>query len=162
MDRVSKIIESICRGFNAVSKGCLAAMVVLVAGNVICRLTPLGPISGTFELTGYLGALLTAFALGHNQVIRGNIAVEFLVSRLSHKTQAAIDSLVFFVSGVLCILIFWRCVEEAIDLSKTGEVSPTLSIPFFPIFLGIALGAALLCLVFFTDTLKSISEVLKK
>ena len=137
-------------------------MAALVAANVISRLTPLGPISGTFELTGYLGALLTAFALGHNQVIRGNIAVEFLVSRLSKKTQAAIDTVVFFVSAVLCILICWRCVHEAIDMSRTGEVSPTLSIPFFPVFLGIALGCALLTLVFLTDTFKSMSGVLKK
>ena len=162
MEKMRRAIEAICRISNALAKICLAAMAALVAGNVICRLTPIGPISGTFELTGYLGALITAFALGHNQVIRGNIAVEFLVSRLSRKSQAAIDALVFFISAILCILICWRCVQEAIDMSKTGEVSPTLSIPFFPVFLGIALGCALLTLVFLTDTFKSISGVLEK
>lgn len=162
MEKMRRAIEVICRIFNALAKICLVAMAALVAGNVICRMTPIGPISGTFELTGYLCALLIAFALGHNQVIRGNIAVEFLVSRLSTKNQAAIDALVFSISATLCILICWRCVHEAIDMSRTGEVSPTLSIPFFPVFLGIALGCALLALVFLTDTFKSISRVLEK
>jgi len=162
MDKIRKAIEKICRFFNSISKICLTTLGALVAANVICRMTPIGPISGTFELTGYLCAFLIAFALGHNQVIRGNISVEFLVSRFSRKTQAAIDALVFFISAVLCMLISWRSVHEAIDTSMTGEVSPTLSIPFFPVFLGIAIGCALLGLVFLTDTLKSISRVMEK
>jgi len=162
MEKVRRAIEVTCRIFQTFAKICLAAMAALVACNVIFRLTPIGPISGTFELTGYLCAFLTAFALGHNQVIRGNIAVEFLVSRLSRRTQAALDALVFSISAILCIIISWRCVHEAIDMSKTGEVSPTLSIPFFPVFLVIAVGIALLAIVFITDTFKAISGVLEK
>ena len=162
MEKMRTAIEATCRISKSLAKIFLAAMAALVAGNVIFRLTPIGPISGTFELTGYLCAFLTAFALGHNQVIRGNIAVEFLVSRLSRRTQAALDALVFFMSAILCILISWRCVNEAIDMSKSGEVSPSLYIPFFPVFIVIAVGIALLALVFLTDTFKSISGVLKK
>jgi TRAP-type C4-dicarboxylate transport system permease small subunit len=137
-------------------------MVFLVTGNVILRLTPVGPISGTFELTGYLGALLIVFALAHNQATQGNISVDFLVSRLSHRTQAMIDSLVYFISTVLYGVIAWRCVEEAVSLSKTEEVSPTLSLPFFPIVFTIGLGCGLLGLVLLTDFLKSVERALKK
>ena len=162
MHRLRRVIASISRWSNIAGEICLAAMVVLVTGNILLRLTPVGPVLGTFELTGYLGALLIAFALAHNQVKRRNIAVEFLVSRLPRRTQNVIDMVVFCISTCLYGVISWRCVAEAIHLSSTGEVSPTLSLPFYPVLIVIGTGCALLGLVLFTDFLQSLSEVFKK
>ena len=162
MDHFRHLIECISRAFNVAGQVCLALMVLLVTGNIILRLTPVGPILGTFELTGYLGALLIAFALAHNQVRRGNISVEFVVSRLPARSQATIDCVVFFASTLLCGVISWRCLLEALHLSRTGEVSPTLSIPFYPIVFIIGLGCGLLCVVLLTDFLRSAGEVVKK
>jgi TRAP-type C4-dicarboxylate transport system permease small subunit len=162
VNNLIKLIESVSYGFNIFSKICLSAMVVLVGGNVILRMTPLGPIPGTFELTGYIGAILTSFALAHNQLIRGNICVEFIVGRFRIQTQAKIDASVSLVCSCLSALISWRSVIEAIEIHHSGEVSPTLSIPFFPILLGIATGFALLCLVFLIDAYRAVLEVRRR
>ncbi|NCO61249.1 TRAP transporter small permease subunit, partial [bacterium] len=56
--------------------GCfLVAMIVLACANIFLRLVWL-PISGTFELMGYFGAVVTAFALGYTQMSKGHIAVD--------------------------------------------------------------------------------------
>lgn len=162
MDKFRGIVEAASRILNNAAKFCLAGMAFLVVLNVIVRITPIGPISGTFELVGYLGALLTAFALAHNQAEKGNISVEFVASRLPQCAQDILDCIVFFFGMILYSVISWRCVEEAIAISKTGEVSPTLSIPFYPVFVAIALGVIMLGLVLLTDFLKATGKVLKK
>jgi TRAP-type C4-dicarboxylate transport system permease small subunit len=162
MNRIRSIIESISIAFYVGGQCCLALMVLMVTGNVLLRMTPIGPLLGTFELTGYCGALAIAFALAHNQVKKRNIAVEFVASRMPLGVQRILDLFVCLVSTALCGVISWRCIEEAIDISRTGEVSPTLGLPFFPIVFIIGLGCTLLTFVLLTDFFRALSEVSKK
>ena len=81
MNLIRKLIESISDRFSIIAQISLGFMVLLITGNVLLRLTPVGPIEGTFELTGYLGALLISLALADTQLSDRNIAVDFLVSR---------------------------------------------------------------------------------
>ena len=64
----------------------LMAMIVLTCANVFSRLVWI-PISGSFELIVFFGAMVTVFALGYTQMRRGYIAVDILVTRFSKKTQ---------------------------------------------------------------------------
>ncbi|MBW1713476.1 MAG: TRAP transporter small permease subunit, partial [Deltaproteobacteria bacterium] len=64
----------------------LVAMVVLTCANIFLRLVWL-PLRGTFELMGFFGAVVAAFALGFTQIRRGHIAVDVLVDTFSTKTK---------------------------------------------------------------------------
>ena len=162
MDKMRNMAKSLSWAFDAMARFCLLGMTLLIVINVLCRITPIGPIDGTFELVGYLGAVLTAFALAQNQMQDGNISVEFLVSRLPRPLQALADCFVYFVGTVLYLVVFWRSVVEAIFVTQSGEVSPTLSIPFYPIILAIALGCLMLSFVLFTDFLLALKRVIRK
>ena len=161
MEAFRKLVESLSRAMAVVSITLLAAMVSLITVNVILRPSPQGGILGTYELTGYLGAGLVAMALGYVQLTRANIQVDFLVSRLSRKTQAVVDSITCFVSAFLYGIIAFCCFKEGISMWKHGEVSLTLSIPLLPVYFIIGLGCGLLGVVLLADSIKSINDVVR-
>ena len=51
----------------------LLGMIALTCANILLRLFWF-PVRGTFELMGFFGAIVTAFALGYTQVNKGHIA----------------------------------------------------------------------------------------
>ena len=131
------------------------AMILLTCSNIFMRIVWV-PVKGTFELMGYIGAIVTAFALGYTQIKRGHISVDVLINSFSKKTRAALE---IFNSGV-CMVFFviaaWQIAKYGTNLWQTGEVTETLRVIYFPFTYGVALGCAILSLVFLTDLLKSL------
>ena len=131
----------------------LIAMIFLTCANVFLRFVWI-PVSGTFELMGYFGAVLTAFALGYTQIRRGHIAVDIVVLRFSKKAQGILNT----INNVICMVFFalaaWQISKYATNLWETGEVTETLQIIYYPFTYGVALGCAALSLIFLIDLLK--------
>ncbi|MBW2058003.1 MAG: TRAP transporter small permease [Deltaproteobacteria bacterium] len=134
----------------------LAAMILLTCANIFFRLVWM-PVRGTFELMGYFGALVTAFALGYTQVKRGHIAVDILVLRFSKKTQKILNSVNYSICMVFFALVAWKIAQYGATLWETGEVTETLQIIYYPFTYGVAFGFLVLSLVFLTDLLKAVS-----
>jgi TRAP-type C4-dicarboxylate transport system permease small subunit len=116
------------------------------------------PVRGTFELMGYFGAVVTAFALGHTQIKGGHINVDILVLKFSARTKR----ILLAANNVVCMIFFgmvtWQITKYGTTLWKTGEVTETLRIIYFPFTYCVAAGCAVLCLVFMTDVLKIIFQ----
>jgi TRAP-type C4-dicarboxylate transport system permease small subunit len=158
MERLRRIIGIVVLGFLIAGGVGLVGMVLIVMANTISRLTPIGPIIGTFELSGYLGAVLVASALAHTQVKKGNIAIDILIAHFSQRTQTFLSTIIYFVSTVLCLVITWRLAMYATHLWQKHEVSPTLHLPFFYLIYFISLCFALLSIILATDFLDSVRE----
>jgi TRAP-type C4-dicarboxylate transport system permease small subunit len=138
--------------------GCIMiGMILLTCANIFLRLV-WAPIRGTFELMGYLGATVTAFALGYTQIRRGHIAVDLLVQRFSKSTRRILNSLNHFTCMIFFGLAAWQITRYATTLRETGEVTETLRIIYYPFTYCVALGCAILSLVFLADFFKSIFQ----
>jgi len=128
-------------------------MILLTCANIFLRIFWV-PVRGTFELMGYFGAVMTAFALGYTQIKRGHIAVDIVVLGFSKKKQRILNG----INCLICMLFFgiaaWQIAKYATTLFVTGELTETLRIIYYPFTYGVALGCALLSLVFLTDFLK--------
>jgi len=136
--------------------GCfLVIMILLTCANILLRLVWV-PIRGTYELMGYGGGIVTAFALGYTQMKRAHVAVDILVLRFSKRVQSILHG----VNDLICMIFFavvaWQIAKYATTLWKTGEVTETLHIIYYPFTHGVALGCAMLSLVFLTDFLKRV------
>jgi len=131
----------------------MIAMIFLTCANVFLRFVWI-PVSGTFELMGYFGAVLTAFALGYTQIRRGHIAVDIVVLRFSKKTQGILNAINNVIGVVFFALVAWQISKYATTLWETGEVTETLQIIYYPFTYGVALGCGALSLVFLIDFLK--------
>jgi TRAP-type C4-dicarboxylate transport system permease small subunit len=136
----------------------LISMVVLTCANIVFRLTWV-PIRGTYELMGFFGALVTAFALGHTQLKKGHIAVDVLINTFPAKTRRILSA----VNGFICLFFFgiaaWQIAVKATTLMKTGEVTETLRIIYYPFTYAVAFGCIVLVLVLFTDLLTAFMPV---
>jgi TRAP-type C4-dicarboxylate transport system permease small subunit len=131
----------------------LIAMIFLTCANVFLRFVWI-PVSGTFELMGYFGAVLTAFALGYTQLKKGHIAVDIVVLRFSKKAQKILHGINYLICMVFFALVAWQISKYATNLWETGEVTETLQIIYYPFTYGVALGCAVLSLVFLIELLK--------
>jgi TRAP-type C4-dicarboxylate transport system permease small subunit len=113
-------------------------------------------VPGTFELMGFFGAIVTAFALGDTQNKRGHIAVNVLINTFPKKLQKVLN----VVNNTICMLFFgiatWQLFIKATILQNSGEVSETLRIIYYPFTYSVAFGCAVLSLVFLTDLMKSL------
>ncbi len=154
MELLEKISVFLSRSLSWIGGVFLVGMIVLTCGNIVFRLVWV-PIRGTFELMGYFGAIVTAFALGYTQMKRGHIAVDVLVNSFSVKRRKVVDT----INYTVCFLFFgvaaWQIAIKATTLMNTGEITETLRIIYYPFTYGVALGCAVLSLVLFTDLIKS-------
>ena len=139
----------------------MVALMLLTVANMAMREVWV-PFAGTAEVVGFLAALVAALALGYTQLRRGHTWVDILVARLPKRTQALIDSLMFFFAMVMFGLATWQIFELANHYWRIGLLSETLKIIFFPFIYVVALGCALLCLALLVDFLRSLSQVMRK
>jgi TRAP-type C4-dicarboxylate transport system permease small subunit len=130
----------------------LVVLVALICSNIFLR-TVWVPIKGTFELVGFLGALVTAFALGFTQMERGHIAVDILVTYFPEKLKRVIT----VVNSIVCIFVFsiagFQTMKWGTLLKDKGEVTETLRIIFYPFVYCVAIGCFMLCVVLAVDML---------
>lgn len=145
-------VYSIAKLFNRIAASALFAMMCLTCADVILRLFR-HPIRGTYELVSFLGAITVSFALAHTSIHKGHVAVSLLVERFSKRWQAIVELGVSVFSLALFALISWRSAIYARNFQLSGEVSPTLQLPFYPIIYGIAAAAVVVCLVLMVDIL---------
>jgi TRAP-type C4-dicarboxylate transport system permease small subunit len=134
---------------------CLVAMVVLTCANIAGRAVWL-PLRGTFELMGFMGAVVAAFALGYTHMHRGHIAVSVLVNTFAQRTQRALATINDVLGVVFFTVVAWQMGKKALVLAHTGEVTETLRIIYYPFTYAVALGFAVLALVFLLDLLKTV------
>ena len=157
---IAKGIHRVSVKLNGASAAAVVFIMLLTCADVVMRLFG-RPIPGTYELVGYFGALIVAFALAYTSVERGHISVELLVDRLPARPQSLIEGAGHLVSAVLFGLLAWQSRVYAMDLVESGEVSLTLGIPTWPFVFGLAAGCGMLSLVLFLEGLRQLKRGFK-
>jgi len=112
------------------------------------------PIVGSYEIVALMGALVVGFSLPFTSWVRGHIYVDFLVQKLSPGPRAGFHFSTRILGILLFSLIAWNLFKMGLDLQKSGEVSPTLQIPFYPIVFGVGICCLLQSLVLLGDIAK--------
>jgi TRAP-type C4-dicarboxylate transport system permease small subunit len=154
-----KLLDTISEWLNNllawVAGAFLVGMVFLTCANILCRVFWV-PVRGTFELMGFSGAVVTAFALGYTQMKRGHISVDVLVETFSRKRRR----ILVLVNNLICCVFFllaaWQIAVKAHTLRVTGELTETLGIIYYPFTYAVAFGCLILVLVMLTDIFRQI------
>ncbi len=155
MDLLNRVTQFLNQVLMWIAGLFLGAMIILTCANIFIRSIWV-PIKGTYELMGYFGAVATAFALGYTQIKNGHISVDVLVLRFSKKTQRILGGINCLFCTIFFALVSWQIAKYAGTLWRTGELTETLRIVYFPFTYGVAFGCAALSLVFLTDLLKTL------
>ncbi len=160
MATLVRFVSQFSRILNSIAGWAMVAMMLLTCSDVTLRLFR-RPILGTYEVVGFLGAVVISFALGQTTIERAHVAVQLLIIRLSPAGRKAI----FLVTSLLSVGLFGTIAFASLwfgnDLRTAGEVSLTLHLPFFPILYGIGFSAAIVCIICLIDLLQVASKKAK-
>ena len=146
-------IRYISRILNTIAGISLTFLMLLTTADVILR-SFRRPIVGTYELVAFSGAVVIGFSIPLTSWVRGHVYVDFLILRFSQKIRNVFNVVTRCLVIMLFLLIGWNLMKYGIDLQKSGEVSVTLQVPFYPVAYGIGICCFFQCLVFLCDILK--------
>lgn len=141
------------RSINIIAGIAMTFIMLLTVLDVILRSFRM-PITGTYELVAFSGAIIVGFALPLTSFKRGHIYVDFFLQKLSPQIQHIFNYFTRCLGIVLFVLIGWNLIKVGMNLQKTGEVSLTLKLPFYPIAYGVACCCFVQCLVLAADIVK--------
>ena len=135
----------------------MVGMTSLACGNIFLR--PFGQSwKGTYEIVGFLGAMVFAFALGYSQITNSHITVDIISSFYSSRTKRIIKGIGHFISMIFFGLLAWRIYLYATFIIKTGEKSDTLMIIFYPFIYALAICFTFFAFVLFVDFLSLLAN----
>ena len=155
IERLDRAVIVVNRGLIAIAGFLLVAMMVLACANVFFR-TVWVPVKGTFELMGFFGAIVAAFALGRTQMKKEHIAVDVLILKFPRGVRLVLSGINYLVGMIFFSLAGWQAVKYGNNLWRVNELSETLRIVYFPFVYGVALGCGVISLVLLVDLIKLI------
>ncbi len=141
--------------------GCsaVAIMMFLTFFNVAGRMAFVLPLKGYFELIELSMLLMTVFAVGYTASKKGHIRVDILASYTSKKTNCILDIITYAIAFLFFVLVTWRGWVNGLNNIESRLTSSVLHIPVYPFNFILAIGTAILAIVFLRDCLKAIDEV---
>ena len=153
MNFLETLSEKIAKGLTLLAGIALVAMMVLACANMVLRAVWV-PVQGTFEMMGFLGAVVASFSLAFAQRQKSHIAVGMLLARFPAPVRRLADAATNLASCLFFLLAGWETWKWANFLVDTGEISATLGIVYYPFVFAAAAGCAALSFVLLVDTLK--------
>ena len=127
----------------------------LATVNVVARFFFNAPYRGAYELVGFLGAIVIAFALGYTQKRKDHIVVDILTEKFPKRVNKILDGVNYFITTIFFAIVSWQVFVWGMKISKSGEVSETLKIIFHPFVYSVAVGFAVFSLTLIIDFLKN-------
>jgi TRAP-type C4-dicarboxylate transport system permease small subunit len=146
-------INGLSRFLNVIAGISLTFLMLLTVMDVILRSLK-RPIVGTYELVAFSGAVVIGFSVPLTSWVRGHIYVDFFILKFSQKVRNVFNIATRCVVIVLFFLIGWNLIKYGMDLQKSGEVSLTLQMPFYPVAYGVGICCFVQCLVLICDIVK--------
>lgn len=131
----------------------LLAMVCLACANIVLRAAG-NPVEGTFELMGFLGALVAGFSLGYAQLSKGHIAVTILKGLLPAWFERTMDILCSLAGTLFFAAAAWQVADVAAFMVEMGDLSETLRFAYYPFVYAVSVGCAAMGLTMAVDTLQ--------
>lgn len=159
---LEKITKSVNGVMHKISSVFLFVLMFLTAADVIGRNVFNKPITGTYEVTGLVLALMIFFSLGTGQLGKDHIEIDFLTNMMSEKVQVGLYAVSSFILFVLMSLTTWQLFEFGMRTMYGGELSGDLGWPLHIFIFAAFVGAIAFTLTYLLDMFQSILKVVKK
>jgi TRAP-type C4-dicarboxylate transport system permease small subunit len=144
---MEKWLVRVMKGMREISCISLIFIVVFTMVDIICRAI-YKPIVGTYELVSFAGAMTIGFALPITAWEKGHIFMEFIVERLSARTQTLISGFTRVLVMLLFLFIGIALYVVGSEMRTSGEIALSLKIPVYPIVYAVSIVCFFLCLIY--------------
>jgi len=121
--RLIQVEKGLCLTGMAISGALLVALVLMSGCNVAMRVAG-HPVSASYELSGFFGALIAALALADTQRKRGHVELDLFTSKYSEGARRWIGAFNVLAGALLmAVLVVGKRVHGARSWLALGPVS---------------------------------------
>jgi TRAP-type C4-dicarboxylate transport system permease small subunit len=153
MTHPGDLLRSVSKLLNIIAGLSVTVMMLLTVADVLLRAGG-HPIIGTYEIVALLMAVVIGFGIPQVSLDRGHVYMEFLLEKLSRRARNVMN--VF--TRVLCLILFafigYNLFNVAAGFRASGEVSPTIQLPFYPVAYGVGVCCLFQCCVFMLEIVR--------
>jgi TRAP-type C4-dicarboxylate transport system permease small subunit len=155
LDKLNVFLNKILLIIGSVA---VLSLMSLATGNVVLRFFFRAPYRGAYEVVGFLGAIVIAFALGYTQKRKDHIVVDILTERFPKRINRILDGINYFITTIFFAIVSWQILVWGMKISKSGEVSETIKIIFHPFIYCVAIGFVVFSFTLMIDFLKNLQS----
>jgi TRAP-type C4-dicarboxylate transport system permease small subunit len=156
MDSMFGFLQKTSKWLSVIAGTSLTLMMLLTVSDVIGRAFG-HPIMGTYEVVGFMLALVIGFAIPKVSLARQHVYMDF-IDRLSKRNRALMNILTRMLCIILFVLIGYSLFGVGNEYRISGETSPTIRLPFYPLAYGVGICCFVECFVFVFEIARSWRE----
>ena len=138
-------IGSVVEVLAWIGNGAIAFITLLFMIDVCGRVLLNKPLYGSNELIE-LSMIILGLAIMYATSTKQHVKMGMLSARLSRRAQAILASIGSFLEFGISAVIAYQVLTKGMDMLKTHEVSPVLSIPMGPFVLALSISFFVSCL----------------
>jgi TRAP-type C4-dicarboxylate transport system permease small subunit len=153
MDAVYDGLKFVSKILNFIAGITLTLMMLLTVADVSLRAAG-HPIIGTYEIVALSLAVVIGFGIPKVSLDKGHVYMEFLLEKLSPRGKDLMNIFTRLLVLVLFIFIGYNLFNVGAEFHASGEVSPTIKLPFYPVAYGVGVCCFLECFVFIFDIVR--------
>src|SRR5512139_592425 len=131
-----KTLRFVSKLLNIIAGISVTLMMLLTVADVLLRAGG-HPIIGTYEIVALLLAVVIGFGIPQVSLDRGHVYMEFLLQKFPKSGRNVMNTL----TRVLCLILFAfigvNLFSVGAAFRASGEVSPTIQLPFYPVAYGV-------------------------
>jgi TRAP-type C4-dicarboxylate transport system permease small subunit len=133
----------------------LAFMIVLTLCDVILR--NLGhPITGSMEIIQYGGSIVFGFSIPYATSLGAQVVVDLVTRKLGPKSRKRIKAVTRSIGIIIFLFIAYNFYMYALDVKRTGELTASFKIPYYPFCFALSLSFLFQSLTIFYDLIKTL------
>ncbi|MCE5262415.1 MAG: TRAP transporter small permease, partial [Deltaproteobacteria bacterium] len=140
MDALFASLQKTSKWLAVIAGIALTFMMLLTVTDVTMRAFGM-PFRGTYEVISLALGLVIGFSIPLVSLNKQHVYMDMLVERLSPRNKAIMNILLFVLIGCALFII-------GNEYRISGETSPTIMLPFYPMAYGIGVCCFIECFVF--------------
>ncbi len=135
----SRLCDRTASGLEQFSGFAITIVMLLTGVDVVGRIFG-APVPGTYEIVQFLGGLIAGFALPMSYRSKKQVRVELEMKWMPAWMRHLLESFTRLISVCIFTLLAYGLWILGNDQRDAGEVTPILSLPFFYVTYGMAVG----------------------
>lgn len=157
MRRVLHTIDIINEWSGRIFGWLFIPLTLIVVSEVIMRYIFNRPIIGVWDISGMLQGLIVIFGGGYAILHKGHVSMDILVSKLSARKRALVDSITDALVIVAITLFLWKVGENAwFSLSIKEHYTSALGPPIYPLKIAMTIGVGLMLFQAITSWIRNL------
>jgi TRAP-type C4-dicarboxylate transport system permease small subunit len=151
---MDRILLKTSKGLAVVAGIALTFMMLLTVTDVTMRAFGM-PFMGTYEVVSLTLGLVIGFSIPLVSLNKQHVYMDMFVNKLSPRNKAIMHTITRLMNIFLFVLIGCALFIIGNEYRISGETSPTIMLPFYPMAYGIAVCCFIECFVFVFEIVKS-------